>query len=146
LDGWRAVLEDGQIHTRHGRLLNAPDWFLAGLPAAVLDGELYAGRVGVGAVVSAIQRDEWSGLSFHAFDAPLHFGDFAHRLEYVERVCAGTTANFVPHEVVMDYAHAREIARRYFQSGGEGAVFRDPRGLYHAGSRSQQVLKCKPGV
>lgn len=144
LDGWRCLWNGAQLYTRHGRILSAPEWFVATLPVATLDGELYAGMEGCGAVVSAIQRDDWSGLSFHAFDAPLHFGAFKYRIQYVEKMCEGTTAHFVPHTPVADYAEARQRAREIVWRGGEGVVLRNPHGLYKAGCRSQDVLKFKP--
>ena len=155
LDGWRCLwtseMVDGwrgpnTLRTRHGKILDAPEWFLAGLPAgAQLDGELFHSREGGhNAVASAIKRGDWTGLRFHAFDAPAHFGCFTNRLGYVERAIAGTAAVMIPHAHVASYAAAREFARSVFHSGGEGAVVRNPDGIYRGG-RSWDALKIKPG-
>lgn len=146
-DGFRAIW-DGRtrtLYSRFGRDFEAPELWTAAMPDAVLDGELYHSRAGaLAAVQSAWQLRNFSELGFQPFDAPLHMGDYTRRLEYVCQVCKTCHLLAPVTEVVRDMEHAREIARHYKRLGGEGAVFRDPAGLYKAGSRSWQVLKHKP--
>src|SRR5947209_10326787 len=44
LDGVRAYWDGQRFWSRNGNLYHAPDWFVAGLPALPLDGELSLGR------------------------------------------------------------------------------------------------------
>jgi DNA ligase-1 len=44
LDGVRALWDGQVLRFRSGRRIAAPVWFLAGLPASPLDGELWLGR------------------------------------------------------------------------------------------------------
>src|SRR5712675_1526836 len=44
LDGVRAYWDGRQFLSRQGNLFHAPDFFVAGLPATPLDGELWLGR------------------------------------------------------------------------------------------------------
>src|SRR5262245_35748711 len=44
LDGVRAYWDGRQFLSRLGNVFYAPDWFVAGLPEAPLDGELWLGR------------------------------------------------------------------------------------------------------
>jgi DNA ligase-1 len=44
-DGWRVMVSGGRLVTRGGNFLNAPAWFMDGLPDGI-DAELFAGRGG----------------------------------------------------------------------------------------------------
>ena len=146
LDGWRCIWDGENLYSLEGKMFDAPLWFTTGLPAGVcLDGELWHSREGaLAAVQGAMNRNDFSELSFHPFDAPLVAGGFRQRLAYVERVCIGTTAIPIPHEEVAGSIHAEQLAVRFWRAGGEGAVFRHPDGPYRQGCRSGDVLKCRP--
>lgn len=85
LDGVRAYWDGRQLWTRGGRVLAAPAWFLAGLPAGVaLDGELWLGRGRFEAVSALLRRREpdpagWQALSYRVFDLPDAPGGYAQR-------------------------------------------------------------------
>ena len=92
LDGLRALWTGSALITRSGNRFNAPDWFTAGLPSTLLDGELYAGRGTLrrlaGRLVSARSSadEDWRGVTFNVFDAPNSRGG------YVERKAAARKA------------------------------------------------------
>jgi hypothetical protein len=45
LDGWRCLWNGKRMITRHGKSIDAPDWFLKGFPSNMaLDGELFCDR------------------------------------------------------------------------------------------------------
>ena len=44
LDGVRAVWDGRVLRFRSGNVINAPQWFIDGLPKVPLDGELWLGR------------------------------------------------------------------------------------------------------
>lgn len=148
LDGWRCILDSGRVYSRHGRVFTPPDEWLESMPqGVVLDGELWAGRgTTCRDVLSATQRGDWKRLTFHAFDAPLHFGDFQRRLDYVRAAIHGSAALHVPHWTISGYDEARAVAAGIYRNGGEGIVLRNPAGMYRQGSRSPDVLKFKPGA
>lgn len=70
------------LWSRYAKPIFAPEWFLVGLPAYPLDGELYAGRKQFNKVMSACKKhepvdDEWDAIRFMVFDAPLYKSIFA---------------------------------------------------------------------
>lgn len=152
LDGWRARWDGARLLTRSGSVIEAPDWFLDGMPDGVaLDGELYAGRGNRMRVQSACQRRcpvgaEWEALQFAAFDAPEHGGTFDARWVYLDgmELIRPDVRFVVPHHRVESLDHARGFYHAMLRQGGEGVVFRSPSGLYVDG-RDPLSLKCKPG-
>lgn len=146
-DGIRAIWDGSELWTREGHRIDAPAWWLASLPDGIaLDGELWAGRGGFSSVLSVYRRasatdGEWRGLSFVAFDAPLHPGAYSERRAFIGTLgveCAATWD-------CMGAEHASEFMRCVVADGGEGIVLRDPAARYAAGRRSRSLLKMKPG-
>src|SRR3954451_19278635 len=71
LDGVRAFWDGKQFWSRLGNLFHAPDWFLAGLPAEPLDGELWIDRKQFQKTVSIVRRqdrsDHWKQVRYLVF-------------------------------------------------------------------------------
>ena len=71
------------LWSRYGNPIMAPDWFLNGLPACPLDGELFGGRGQFQTTMSAVRKDnpiesEWEGIQFAVYSSPAFesiFGD-----------------------------------------------------------------------
>lgn len=151
LDGWRARWDGSRLLTRSGSIIEAPDWFLDGLPDGVeLDGELYAGRGKRGLVQTACQRRcpvdaEWHQIEFAAFDVPLPLV-FQTRWEYLDEHMSGIPVVWfvIPHVRVESMHYARGFYQAILKQSGEGVVFRDPAEFYTPG-RAKGSLKCKPG-
>src|SRR6266446_6742150 len=87
LDGVRAFWDGTALISRLGNPFHAPDWFLAGLPAVPLDGELWIGRKAFQRTVGIVRRqdktDLWKQVSYVAFDAPALDAPFEDRLTFV---------------------------------------------------------------
>ncbi|MFO0841102.1 MAG: DNA ligase [Gemmataceae bacterium] len=149
LDGVRAYWDGQQFWSRLGNTFVAPDWFVEGLPAVPLDGELWIGRKAFQRTVGIVRRHdrpkEWGEVRFVAFDAPAHGGAFEVRLRYLDDLLRRAGARFVQgleHKACRGIDHLRAELDRVEQLGGEGLMLRQPGSLYCAG-RSATLLKVK---
>src|SRR4051812_10650985 len=76
MDGIRAYWNGSQLLSRSGKLIDAPQFFLEGLPSnTLLDGELWMGRGTfeklMGVVKSSKENDNgWTSVGFYIFDLP----------------------------------------------------------------------------
>lgn len=85
LDGVRALWDGRVLRFRSGRVIAAPDWFVAGLPAHPLDGELWMGRRNFDRLSAAVRRQsaddaEWRSISYQVYEWPQAPGTFSQRL------------------------------------------------------------------
>src|SRR6266567_7630577 len=98
LDGVRAFWDGKQFLSRQGNLFHAPQWFVEGLPAAALDGELWIERKKFQRTVSIVRRqdktDLWKEVKFLVFDAPAAAGAFETRLDSLKDALARGAAKF----------------------------------------------------
>lgn len=151
LDGVRAWWDGKNFISRQGNVFHAPDWFKAGLPDHLLDGELWVDRCKFQSTLSVVRRldggDMWKAVKYVVFDAP-HLADkgFEDRLSALEQICR-TSANgflkFHPHHRVESRQHLLSELKTVAALGGEGLMIRKPGALYEAG-RSATILKVKP--
>jgi DNA ligase 1 len=149
LDGVRAYWDGKQFLSRQGNVYHAPDWFIEGLPAVPLDGELWIGRKKFQRTVSVVRRqdknDLWNEVHFLVFDAPAASGGFEDRLAYLQDALAKGAAKFArqhPHERCKNLEALRAELARIESLGGEGLMLRQPGSKYVAG-RSTTLLKVK---
>lgn len=149
LDGVRAFWDGKQFLSRQGNLFHAPDWFIEGLPAQALDGELWIDRKKFQRTVSIVRRqdknDLWKEVRFLVFDAPAAQGGFEDRFKLVEELLARKIAKYaVAHDqqICKDVACLRAELARVESLGGEGLMLREPGSKYEAG-RSSTLLKVK---
>ncbi len=149
LDGVRAYWDGKQFISRLGNLYHVTDWFVAGLPAVPLDGELWIGRKKFQRTVSVVRRqdktDLWKEVSYLVFDAPAATGGFEDRLAHLkEALAGGKHAHVRPHEheLCKNIECLRAELRRVESLGGEGLMLREPGSKYVAG-RSSTLLKVK---
>jgi DNA ligase-1 len=149
LDGVRAYWDGKQFLSRQGNLYHAPDWFIEGLPAVPLDGELWIDRKKFQRTVSIVRRqdknDLWNEVRFLVFDAPAAGGSFEERLGFLKETLAKGAARFARmHE--QQRCRSLEALRlelaRIEGLGGEGLMLRQPGSKYVAG-RSSTLLKVK---
>ena len=149
LDGVRAYWDGKQFLSRQGNIYYAPDWFIEGLPAVPLDGELWIDRKKFQRTVSIVRRqdknDLWKEVRFLVFDAPLASGGFEERLAFLKDALSGGASKFA-----LEHAHVRcgnldalrAELKRVEDLGGEGLMLRQPGSKYVAG-RSTTLLKIK---
>jgi DNA ligase-1 len=149
LDGVRAYWDGKQFVSRQGNLYHAPDWFVEGLPAVPLDGELWVARKSFQRTVGIVRRqdkpDTWKEVRFVVFDAPAATGPFEDRMKFLQDGIRGWKVTFAAlheHALCKGIDHLREELKRVEQLGGEGLMLRQPRSNYEAG-RSATLLKVK---
>lgn len=149
LDGVRALWDGAQLRFRSGRLIAAPAWFLAALPPAALDGELWAGRGRFDEASATVRREqpqdgEWRALRYAVFDQPRTPGPFAERALRLANVLRGA-APFVaalPQETLPDAAALQRRLDAVLRAGGEGLVLHRADALWLPG-RQGALRKLK---
>jgi DNA ligase 1 len=139
IDGIRALWNGREFISRNGVVFTVPDWFKAGMPECPLDGELFAGSLGL--TISATQAGRWSEVRFYAFDAP-SADQFKDRVARLATMPLPAHCEVVPHWTT-DTVEAIRKADEIASNGGEGLVVRNPSAPYAAG-RSSAALKIKP--
>lgn len=151
LDGVRALWDGHQLRFRSGRIVPAPDWFTAALPAQPLDGELWLGR-GTFDALSAIVRKaspldaEWRQVRYMIFELPNVSGSFSQRVGQIQVVIAQAKLAWLQAVPQFQVANTAQLMTRYHEviaGGGEGLMLHRAEALYHTG-RSDDLLKLKP--
>lgn len=151
LDGVRALWDGRVLRFRSGRPITAPDWFLAGLPDAALDGELWMGRRSFEALSGAVRKQtpieaEWRALRYMVFDLPHSPGPFATRAARLASLLAERKQPWlqaVAQSTVPDAASLQARLQAVVAEGGEGLVLHRADALWTAG-RSDALRKLKP--
>ena len=149
-DGVRALWDGRVLRHRSGRAVSAPPSFIASLPAAPLDGELWLGRGRFEALSARVRRAEpdereWREVRYMVFDMPVGAVPFAPRLERLVALMPLLPARVevasqwrVADRVELDRTLARTVA-----AGGEGLMLHVADAPYASG-RSEALLKAKP--
>ena len=146
LDGVRAYWDGKHLLSRLGNIYHAPDWFLKGLPATPLDGELFLARKSFQKTIAIVRRqdksDHWRNIRYIVFDAPTHGGTFEERLDSLKTLPPHPYAQLHPHVRCTGKTHLQEELARVEALGAEGLMLRQPQSLYAIG-RSSTLLKVK---
>lgn len=148
LDGMRALWNGKQLVSRQGNPIEAPDFFIEGLPENMaLDGELFAGRGEFQRTVSIARRknggEMWRDLKYVVFDAPSVAGGFEKRLAEAQKAISDLAfVDLHPHNPCRDMDHLAEELKRVEKEGGEGLMMRKKNSDYGHG-RSHELLKVK---
>lgn len=150
LDGVRAIWDGEQLRFRSGNLIRAPKWFLEGLPAQPLDGELWLGRGRFDRLSGIVRRevpvdDEWRQVRYMIFELPGGDGSFHERVGRIEHLVAQAGLPWleaVPQEVT-DWPSLQASLAAVLKAGGEGLMLHRADALYESG-RSDTLLKLKP--
>lgn len=150
-DGVRAIWDGEQLRFRSGNLIQAPQWFLASLPAQPLDGELWLGRGRFERLSGIVRREvpvdeEWRQLRYMIFELPGGAGSFRERAGRIERVVAEAGVPWlqaVRQESVIDAASLQAKLAKVLNAGGEGLMLHRADAPYESG-RSDTLLKLKP--
>lgn len=152
LDGVRAVWDGRVLRFRSGRVVNAPRWFLDGLPPQqALDGELWGGRGAFDRVSSVVRREraderEWQSLRYMVFELPGADGDFSARVAEIRRIVAAQGVPWLGAVEQRRLADRRALVRLLADTvaaGGEGLMLHRADAPYLTG-RSDALLKLKP--
>jgi DNA ligase-1 len=151
LDGVRALWDGEVLRFRSGRTINAPAWFVAGLPKQPLDGELWIGR-GQFERVSGIVRQQvpddaaWREVRYMIFELPGAPGSFAERAGQIRQLVGQTNVPWL-FEIRQFFVPDRSILKKRLdevvKAGGEGLMLHLAEAPYVTG-RSDVLLKLKP--
>jgi DNA ligase 1 len=160
LNGCRVFWDGTVFWTRNGNSVDAPKWFIKGLPQMHLDGELHAGCAGRFGSLSFLVASnavrlggKWfnePGLMFTAFDAPQAAGGWQQRMAEVKRAVRGCPcASAIPFRKCPDtgnaFADGRDMGLLLVEmaaKNSEGIMFREPQAGYEVG-RSKNLLRFK---
>lgn len=148
-DGVRGYWDGRKLWSRKGRVIAAPEDWLAELPRDVaLDGELWIGRgefeETTSVVLSQTPDERWKRVRFMIFDAPQAPGTFEQRMEFLKTTLpAGKRFVEVVAQVRCEGTkHLLAERDRIIALGGEGMMLRQPESAYEA-RRSPTLLKVK---
>ena len=150
LDGVRALWDGNTLRFRSGRPIAAPAWFLAGLPQAKLDGELWLGRRSFDALSAVVRKElavdgEWRSLVYWVFDLPGDAGRFAERALRLSELVEASQQPWlqaVSQTRVADAAALQLRLNEVVEAGGEGLVLHRADALWAPG-RSDALRKLK---
>ena len=151
LDGVRALWNGSTLRFRSGRPIAAPPWFLAGLPQAPLDGELWLGRHSFDALSGVVRKDspvdaEWRSVRYMVFDLPGRAGGFAERALAIRELLDAQQQPWlqaVAQALVPDAAALQVRLNEVVAGGGEGLVLHRADAPWSPG-RSDALRKLKP--
>ena len=150
-DGVRAIWDGKTLRFRSGRTVNAPDWFIAKLPAEKLDGELWLARGAFERLSGYVrktlpQNDDWRQIKYMIFELPDGAGTFADRVTKIQEiVVAAKWPQLVAIEQfkVADRVSLIRKLDEVVRDGGEGLMLHLADATYVTG-RSDVLLKLKP--
>lgn len=148
LDGVRAFWNGRTFLSRNGNEYHPPSWFVHGLPAEALDGELWLGRgrfhecSGIcRRAVPRIGGAEWKAMRYRVFDAPDCPGGLERRLERAAALVKRTEYGEPVEQVTIpDNRTLRLLLAHVEKLGGEGLIARRPGSLWRP-VRSPDMLK-----
>jgi len=151
LDGVRAIWDGQVLRFRSGKTINAPGWFLAGLPKQALDGELWIARGQFERVSGIVRRDipddaAWRDVRYMIFELPGAPGPFSERAEQIRHLVRQANVpwlfeirQFFP----VDRSNLKKRLDEVVRAGGEGLMLHLANAPYETG-RSDVLLKVKP--
>lgn len=151
LDGVRAVWDGRVLRFRSGNPVPAPQWFLDGLPAEALDGELWLGRGRFDELSAIVRRQapadtEWRRVRYMVFELPGAGGNFTERIARIQAVVAAAGQAWlmaVPQFRLADATAVRRKLGEIVRAGGEGLMLHRADAAYETG-RSATLLKLTP--
>jgi DNA ligase-1 len=151
LDGVRAVWDGRVLRFRSGNPVPAPQWFLDGLPAEALDGELWLARGRFDELSAIVRRrepvdEEWRRVRFMVFEMPGAAGSFTERIGRIREVTMAAQRSWVeavPQFRLADDAALRKKLGEIVRAGGEGLMLHRADAAYETG-RSAVLLKLTP--
>lgn len=151
LDGVRAVWDGQTLRFRSGKPVNAPRWFLEGLPKRAMDGELWLGRGSFERLSGIVRREvpddaEWRQVRYMIFELPGAPGIFAQRAALIGEMVNQADVPWL-REIeqfrVVDRNSLQKRLKEVIKGGGEGLMLHRADSLYETG-RSDALLKMKP--
>ena len=151
LDGVRAFWDGQTLRFRSGKTINAPAWFLEGLPKRPLDGELWMGRGTFERLAGIVRREvpddaEWRQVRYMIFELPGAPGSFAERAQQIREAVRQANVPWlgvIEQFRVVDRNSLQKRMKEVVRAGGEGLMLHRADATYETG-RSDTLLKMKP--
>ena len=151
LDGVRAIWDGSTLRFRSGKEINAPRWFVDGLPKRPLDGELWIARGKFERISGIVRKDvpddnEWRQVRYMIFELPGAPGTFRERAEAMRKIVRQTNIPWlreIEQFSVVDRNSLQKRMNEVVKAGGEGLMLHRADALYETG-RSDTLLKMKP--
>jgi DNA ligase-1 len=151
LDGVRAIWDGQSLRFRSGKTINAPRWFLDGLPKTPLDGELWLGRGSFERLSGIVRKEvpddaEWRQVRYMIFELPGAPGTFAQRAEQISETVRQADVSWlseIEQFPVVDRDSLQKRMKEVVKAGGEGLMLHRAEAPYETG-RSDTLLKMKP--
>ncbi|MBI5899489.1 MAG: DNA ligase [Rhodocyclales bacterium] len=151
LDGVRAFWDGRVLRFRSGNPVPAPPWFLDGLPAEALDGELWLGRGRFDELSAIVRRHvpddaAWRRVRYMVFELPGAAGTFSVRIERMQGIVAVAHRPWlavIPQFRLADAEALKNKLDEILRAGGEGLMLHRADAAYETG-RSTALLKYTP--
>jgi len=151
LDGVRALWDGQTLRFRSGKEIQAPSWFISGLPKVSLDGELWMGRGSFEHLSGTVRRDvpvdsEWRQVRYMIFELPGAAGNFRERAEQIRQLVRQANVPWlqeIEQFSVVDRNSLKKRLNEVVKAGGEGLMLHRADASYETG-RSDTLLKMKP--
>ena len=151
LDGVRAIWNGKTLNFRSGKEINAPRWFIDGLPKQALDGELWLGRQKFDQLSGIVRREvaddqAWRQVRYMIFELPGAAGDFRERAEAIRQLVRQANVPWlqeIEQFSVVDRNSLQKLLKNIVKGGGEGLMLHRADAPYETG-RSDILLKVKP--
>ncbi len=151
LDGVRAIWDGSTLRFRSGKEINAPRWFIEGLPKRPLDGELWIARGTFERLSGIVRKDvpddnEWRQVRYMIFELPGAPGTFRERAEAIREIARQANTPWlreIEQFSVVDRNSLKKRLREIVKAGGEGLMLHRADAIYATG-RSDTLLKMKP--
>jgi len=151
LDGVRAIWDGNTLRFRSGKEINAPRWFVDGLPKRPLDGELWIARGAFERLSGIVRKDvpddgEWRQVRYMIFELPGAPGTFRERAEVMRQIARDAKVPWLREIEQFSVVDRNSLQKRFkevVKAGGEGLMLHRADALYETG-RSDTLLKMKP--
>ncbi len=151
LDGVRAIWDGNTLRFRSGKEINAPRWFVGGLPKRSLDGELWIARGAFERLSGIVRKDvpddnEWRQVRYMIFELPGAPGTFRERAEVMRQIARDAKVPWLREIELFPVVDRNSLQKRFkevVKAGGEGLMLHRADALYETG-RSDTLLKMKP--
>jgi DNA ligase 1 len=151
LDGVRAIWDGQTLRFRSGKTINAPRWFVEGLPKRSLDGELWLKRGTFERLSGIVRREvpddaEWRQVRYMIFELPDAPGTFAQRAALIRETVKQADVPWlreIEQFSVVDRYSLQKRMKEVVKAGGEGLMLHRADAPYETG-RSDTLLKMKP--
>lgn len=138
LDGVRAIWDGSTLRFRSGKEINAPRWFVDGLPRRPLDGELWIARGTFERLSGVVRKDvpddgEWRQVRYMIFELPGAPGTFRERAEAMREIVRQANVPWfreIGQFSVVDRSSLQKRMQAVVKAGGEGLMLHRADALY----------------